>query len=226
MVIIRTSATEVSIQAVSPEFGVHFSSTASLGSALDAQAGGAASGAAAGAAAGAGACAISANEVPTGATLRNRPRSIAKARPTSPERNGFLNVIVGSSCPMACGLQRRSVGLAGADAHGVVERDYEDLAVTDLAGLGRAGDRLNDLVDQGGIDSHLDLHLGQEVHCVLSAAVDLGVPLLAPIPFDLRDRQAVDADRSQRITHLVKLERLDHRHDDFHGFFPLRPAFD
>src|SRR5258708_2617170 len=202
MVIIRTSATEVSIQAVSPEFGVHFSSTASFGSALAAQAGGAGSGAAAGAAA-AGACAISANEVPTGATLRNRPRSIAKARPTSPERNGFLNVMVVSSCPMACGLQRRSVGLAGADAHGVVERDYEDLAVTDLAGLGRAGDRLNDLVDQGGIDSHLDLHLGQEVHCVFTATVDLGVPLLAPISLDLRDRQAVDADRSQRITHLV-----------------------
>src|SRR5689334_8390928 len=43
MVISSTSATEVSIQAVSPELGVHFSSTASLGSVFAAQAGGAAS---------------------------------------------------------------------------------------------------------------------------------------------------------------------------------------
>jgi hypothetical protein len=38
-----TRAIEVSIQAVSPELGVHFSSTANLGSALPAQAGGPAS---------------------------------------------------------------------------------------------------------------------------------------------------------------------------------------
>ena len=57
MVIISTSATEVSIQAVSPEFGVHFSSTAFFGSVSLAQAGGgaaAAGGAAAGGAAAAG----------------------------------------------------------------------------------------------------------------------------------------------------------------------------
>ena len=52
MVIISTSATEVSIQAVSPEFGVHFSMTAFFGSGSAAQAAGAASGAGAGAAAG------------------------------------------------------------------------------------------------------------------------------------------------------------------------------
>jgi hypothetical protein len=55
MVIIRTSATEVSIQAVSPEFGVHFSSTAFLGSGSLAHAGGGAGGVAGAAAAGAGA---------------------------------------------------------------------------------------------------------------------------------------------------------------------------
>ena len=51
MVIISTSATEVSIQAVSPEFGVHFSSTAFFGSGSLAQRGGAAELPAAGAAA-------------------------------------------------------------------------------------------------------------------------------------------------------------------------------
>ena len=62
---------EVSIQAVSPELGVHFSSTANFGSAFPAQAGGAGAAAAgaawsvgaaaAGAAAGAGVCCAAAN---------------------------------------------------------------------------------------------------------------------------------------------------------------------
>jgi hypothetical protein len=33
----------------------------------------------------------------------------------------------------------------------------------------------------------------------------------------------VHADRGQRIAHLVQLERLDHRHDDFHGLIPCGP---
>ena len=37
----------------------------------------------------------------------------------------------------------------------MIERENENLAVTDLAGLGRAGNRLDDLVDLGGIDRHL-----------------------------------------------------------------------
>src|SRR4051812_28859654 len=156
MVIKRTSTVADSIQAVSPLLTV--------GSA-----------AAAGAAAGA---AISANATSKAMKQRHRAKTIV-ASPASPRRVGVLNVMVEAPVRDRCGmrLQRCGVGLAGADAHGLVERDNEDLAVTDLAGLGRAGDRLNDPVDQGGIDCHLDLHLGQEVHCVLGAAVDLGVPL-------------------------------------------------
>src|SRR5437763_1161358 len=121
MVIISTSATELSIQAVSPEFGVHFSSTAFFGSASATQAGGGAEASGAGAAA------------------------------------------------------------AGALAAGRAVWEWECLSVA----------------------------------------------LLAPLPFDLRDRQPVHADRGQRIAHLVQLERLDHRHDDFHGFLsPLRSASD
>src|SRR5437868_10082652 len=108
MVIISTSATEVSIQAVSPEFGVHFSSTAFLGSGSAAQAGGGAAASAAGAAAGAPAAAgaaISAYECCTVPMLNERPRSAATARPMSPARKGFLNVIVVSSCPQTFGCE-------------------------------------------------------------------------------------------------------------------------
>src|SRR6185295_17400411 len=132
MVIIRTSATEVSIQAVSPEFGVHFSSTAFFGSGSAAQAGASADASAGAAAAGAAAegAAISAYERLTVPMLSERPRSAATARPMSPARKGFLNVIVVSSCPQTFGVgsEGGDIGFAGADAHGVLERNDEDLA--------------------------------------------------------------------------------------------------
>src|SRR5262245_13121160 len=39
-----------------------------------------------------------------------------------------------------------AVGLAGADAHGVVDRRDKNLAIADLAGPGAAGDDVDDLV--------------------------------------------------------------------------------
>ena len=95
MVIISTSATEVSIQAVSPELGVHFSSTASLGSEFATQAGGGGSGAGAGVAAGAagagvaGACAEAKF---TAAMLNTRLNSSPSTRASSPAREN-LNVM-------------------------------------------------------------------------------------------------------------------------------------
>src|SRR6266508_6613559 len=92
MVIISTSATDVSIQAVSPELGVHFSST--LGLAVASQAGGGAAGgvaSAAGAAAGAGACA---NDTSTTRTLTNAARRSPQARANSPAREDFLKAMV------------------------------------------------------------------------------------------------------------------------------------
>src|SRR6476646_5095705 len=94
MVIIRTSATEVSIQAVSPEFGVHFSSTAFFGSGSLAQADGAAAASGAGAAAAAGAAGAWAYELLTEAKFRKMPRAAPKARAASPARVSFFNVMV------------------------------------------------------------------------------------------------------------------------------------
>ena len=82
----------MSIQAVSPEFGVHFSSTGGL--AVPSQAGGAASAAAAAAGAagaGAGACA---SEAFTNTKLMNAARRSPQARANSPPRDDFLDVMV------------------------------------------------------------------------------------------------------------------------------------
>ena len=46
--------------------------------------------------------------------------------------------------------ERVGVGLAGADAHGLIDRRDEDLAVADLAGLGGVGDGFDHLVDPIG----------------------------------------------------------------------------
>src|SRR5712691_3731340 len=70
------------------------------------------------------------------------------------------------------GSQRRGVGFAGADADGVVDVIDEDFAVTDLAGLGRGSDGIDDLVDLIAGNSDFDLDLWQEIHGVFGTAVD------------------------------------------------------
>src|SRR6476661_5956125 len=230
MVIISTSATEVSIQAVSPEFGVHFSVTAFFGSVSLTQAGGAAAagGAAVGGAAAAGAAGAGCAEAVSNAVmLRQRPSRTPKARANSPARENFFNVMA-YSCPccLRCGrLKRRRVGLAGADADGVIEAEHENLAVADLSGFGGAGDRADDLVDLVGGHRDFHLELGKEAHRVFGATVDFRATLLTPVSFDLGDGQPLHADGGQRVADLVELERLDDGHDDLHGFDPRLGPF-
>src|SRR5262245_27654320 len=214
MVISSTSATEVSIQAVSPELGVQFSST---GVVPPTQAGGAAA-----SAAGAAGAASSAWERSNADTLKNSASRTPSASATNPARVGFLNVM--GLTPVArrlgAGSEGCGVGLAGADAHGGVEREDEDLSVPDLAGLGRGGDGVDGLVDLVGRDRDFDLDFRQEAHRVFGTAINLRVALLAPVSLDLRHGHPVHADRGERVPDLVELERLDDGHDDFHGFNP------
>src|SRR4029079_16282023 len=69
------------------------------------------------------------------------------------------------SCPycLRCGLlESCGVGLAGADAHGVVQIEDKDLSVADLSGLRGIGDGADDLADLLGVPTHFDLDLGQQ----------------------------------------------------------------
>src|SRR5262249_1206391 len=143
MVIIKTSATDVSIHAVSPELGVHSVSTLAL------QAGGPASaGAAAGAAgAAAGAWAYDVSDV---CTLNQIPSNSPRARTSSPARISFLNFIV-SLLSVDVGRVRASercrIGFPGADADCLIDCHHEYFAVADLAGFGGGGDGLDNFVD-------------------------------------------------------------------------------
>src|SRR5215475_2198837 len=122
--------------------------------------------------------------------------------------------------PVAAASERVDVGLTRADADRVAEVGHEDLAVADLASFGRRGDRLDHAVDAIRRDRHLDLHLGQEIHGVFGAAIDLGVSLLASVALDFADGQTADAETTERLAHVVKLERLDDRNDQFHAAPP------
>src|SRR5262249_57151799 len=87
---------------------------------------------------------------------------------------------------------RRRAPLSRSEAEGLLDRQHEDLAIADLTRASRVLDRLGD--DRRPLVRHqdLDLHLGQELHHVLRAPVELGVPLLAPEPLHLGDGHALD----------------------------------
>src|SRR5690606_25513828 len=87
----------------------------------------------------------------------------------------------------------------------------------DTPGAGGLDDGIDGLLDRGIRDDHLDPNLGEEVHHVLRAPVELGVSLLAPEPLDLGDGQAADPELGQRLADLVQLERLDDGGDLFHS---------
>src|SRR6185295_3914171 len=87
-------------------------------------------------------------------------------------------------------LDGRFPGLAGADAHDLLDRGDEDLAVADLAGARGLDDRLDRPVDQAVLKDDLDLDLGQEIDDVLGAPVELGMALLAAEALDLGHGEA------------------------------------
>jgi hypothetical protein len=96
----------------------------------------------------------------------------------------------------------------------------EDLAVTDLAGVGGLGDGLDHLIELVVGDGDFDLHLGQEVDHVLGTAIQLGVAFLPAEALDLGDGDALHADLRERLAHVVQLERLDDGSDQLHEAEP------
>src|SRR5689334_4843995 len=72
------------------------------------------------------------------------------------------------------------IGFPGSDAHGAAQVIDKDFPVADLSGLGGGADRCHHLVFEAILDGDFDLQLWQEIHRVFSAAIDLGVALLAP----------------------------------------------
>src|SRR6185503_268236 len=93
----------------------------------------------------------------------------------------------------------------------------KDLPVPDPAGLRSTADRLDGFFDHVVAQNNFDLHLGQEIHHVLGAAIELGVPLLAPEALGLEDGDPLQPDFLESFFHLVELERLDDRLELLHA---------
>src|SRR2546423_13925478 len=125
------------------------------------------------------------------------------------DRSAGRSPLRGGPTPCASRSDGVFVRLAGADAHHLLDRGDEDLAVADLAGLRRLDDRVDAALGVRVLDDDLDLHLRQEVDDILGAAVQLGVALLAAEALDLGDRQARHADVGERLAHLLALELFD-----------------
>ena len=70
---------------------------------------------------------------------------------------------------------------------------------------------VHDVARVGVVDEDLELHLGDEAHLVLGAAVDLGVAALATVPLDLADRHALDPEGLESGLDVVELEGLEDR---------------
>ena len=75
---------------------------------------------------------------------------------------------------------------------------------------------LDHLLGQVVVDRNLELDLGQEIHHIFGAAVQLRVTFLAPKTFDLSDRDALHTNLGQRFAHVVELEGLDDCNDKLH----------
>jgi hypothetical protein len=95
--------------------------------------------------------------------------------------------------------------------------ETEDLLNADASGAGGVDDRLHRAFDHGVVADHFDLHLGEEVHHVFGAPVQLGMALLPPEPLGLDDRDALQAHLVQRFFHLIQFERLDDGLDFLHA---------
>src|SRR5436305_11262672 len=99
--------------------------------------------------------------------------------------------------------------VAGADPHGALDIDDEDLAVADRASVGGLLDRLDDAVGVIGGDDDLDPDPGHGVGFIFGTAIDFGAALLAAVTARLRDGEALGVNRPKRLPQLVEPVRSD-----------------
>ena len=112
-------------------------------------------------------------------------------------------------------------GFTGADTYGLLELGDEYLAVADLAGACRVGDRFDDLLCNVVVDRELDLGLRQKVHDILGAAIQFRMAALATEALDLGHGDALDSYVGDGLPDVVEFEGLDDRCDHFHECIPL-----
>src|SRR5437763_13042875 len=144
--------------------------------------------------------------------------------------------VPGSSCASSGArtswLQGAFTALVVTDSDGLVDARTKDLAVANLAGSSGVDDGLLGFFDQSVRQNHLQFGLGNEIHAVLAAAVNLRVPFLPTVASNLEHRHALDANLLQRGFYRFQPGVLNDCFDLGHGvcksfpaiFTPPRPA--
>src|SRR3712207_5486219 len=98
---------------------------------------------------------------------------------------------------------------ASTDADDFFDGCYEDLAVTDPAGMGLLLNRFDRAFDQTVVQNDFDLHLRQEVHDIFSTPVQFRVAFLSTETLGFGDGNPLDPDFVKGFLHLVKFEGLN-----------------
>ncbi len=109
-----------------------------------------------------------------------------------------------------------AAGFAGTDADGVFNGRNEYFAITDFSGVGT----FNDGFGHGGcvfiVDDDFQFHLGEKIHGVFTATVNLGMAFLAAESFDFRNGHSLNADFGESFLHFFKFEGFNNGFDFFH----------
>src|SRR5664280_1117150 len=165
----------------------------------------------------------------TGRATRRVPRAGRSARRT-PFRSPTAGPL-GADRPLGAWifasvaglLERLGTPLAGAYPDDLVDRRDPHLAVADLARLCRLDHHVEQVGGIRVVDEDLHPHLRDEVDVVLGAPVYLGVAALPAVALHLRDGHPLHPEFLQGDLHVVELERLDDRGDEFHASAFLAP---
>ena len=96
-------------------------------------------------------------------------------------------------------LQSIVAAVVVSNADGFIHAGTEDLSIADFAGLRGTDNCIFDPLDHVVGQHHLDLNFRNEIHGVLSPAIDLCVPLLSAMPADLENGHSLHADLMQRV---------------------------
>src|SRR5688572_21288528 len=114
----------------------------------------------------------------------------------------------------------RLVLLLRADAVHILDRDDEDLPVSDFARAGGVEDRADGDLDERVRHADLEAHLLVQLHLHRGAAVGLHRVGLAAVAEYARDGEALHFRAVQTLEDVVQLVRSDDRDDELHATPP------
>src|SRR5579863_5846204 len=117
----------------------------------------------------------------------------------------------GLTCSEGGELKSGFSALVVADADRFFHPAYEDLSIADSPGPGGGADGRDCFLFHLVQDNHFNFYLRQKIYGIFSAAVELGVALLAAMSACLQNRHAFNAHFEQRVFDCVELRRLDNR---------------